>query len=50
MQRKIKRTPVDLTDDEREEIRAAMKVHGIRAMAEFLRFAGLKVAREGARE
>ena len=39
------RTPVPLTDAEREEIRAAMKAEGIRTLADFLRLAALKLAR-----
>jgi hypothetical protein len=40
-----KRTPVPLTESERDEIRAAMKSEGIRSLADFLRFAALKLAR-----
>jgi hypothetical protein len=39
------RVPVPLTAEEREEIKAAMKSEGIRAMADFLRIAALRVAR-----
>jgi hypothetical protein len=42
-----KRVPVPLTDDEREEIRAAMKREGIRAMADYLRIGALEKARKG---
>jgi uncharacterized protein (DUF1778 family) len=40
-----KRIPVHLTDDERTEIEAAMKSEGLRTLADFLRFAALKLAR-----
>lgn len=40
-----KRIPVPLTDAERSEIEAAMKAEGFRALADFLRFAALKLAR-----
>jgi hypothetical protein len=40
-----KRIPVPLNDAERAEILAAMKSEGIRSMAQFLRFAALKLAR-----
>ena len=42
-----KRTPVPLSEDERAEIRAAMKSEGFRNIADFLRFAALKLARSG---
>lgn len=42
-----KRTPVPLTEDDRREIEAAMKRHGISTMGDFLRFAALYVARRG---
>jgi hypothetical protein len=41
------RTPVPLTDDERAEIRAAMKQEGIRSLSDFLRIAALRLARSG---
>jgi len=41
------RVPVPITAQERAEIEVAMKYYGIRAMAEYLRFAGLRVARQG---
>lgn len=39
------RVPVSIDADERAEIEAAMKRHGIRAMADYLRFAALFVAK-----
>lgn len=42
---KLIRTPVPLTDAERAEIRAALQDTGIRSLADFLRFAALKLAR-----
>ena len=45
MATKTTRTPVPLTDAEREELRAAMQDTGIRSLADFLRFAALKLAR-----
>ena len=44
------RVPVPIDADERAEIEAAMKRHGIRAMADYMRFAALAVARKGASE
>jgi hypothetical protein len=44
-----KRTPVPLTEEERSEIRAAMKSEGIRSLSDFLRLAALRLAR-GARQ
>ena len=41
------RVPVPFSADERAEIQAAMKRHGIRAMSDFLRIAGLEKARKG---
>jgi hypothetical protein len=40
-----KRIPVPLTEHERMEIEAAMKAEGFRTLADFLRFAALKLAR-----
>ena len=37
--------PVPLTEAERTEIEAAMQDTGIRTLADFLRFAALKLAR-----
>ena len=41
-----KRTPVALTDQEREEIKTAMKSEGIRTIDAFLRIAALRLARQ----
>lgn len=41
-----KRTPVALSDEDRAAIQAAMARHGIRSIADFLRFAALYVARQ----
>jgi hypothetical protein len=43
-----KRVPVPLTDQEREEIQAAMKSEGIRTLADFMRIAALRLARMSA--
>lgn len=43
---KTKRTPVPLSDGERREIEAAMARLGISVMADYLRYAALKVARD----
>lgn len=40
-----KRIPVPLTDAERTEIEAAMRSEGFRTLADFLRFAALRLAR-----
>ncbi len=45
MAAKTTRTPVPLTDDERAEIRAAMKASGIRSLADYLRISALRFAR-----
>ena len=45
---KTTRTPVPLTDDDKATLKAAARRHGITALGDFLRFAGLKVARESA--
>lgn len=44
---KKKRTPVELTEAERQEVSAAMERDGYRSMAEFFRVAGLEKARKG---
>jgi hypothetical protein len=44
------RVPVPITAEERAEIEAGMKVAGIRAMADFLRVAGLEKARKAKSE
>lgn len=41
-----KRIPVPLTEAERTEIEAAMVAEGFRTLADFLRFAALKLARQ----
>ncbi len=46
MATKDKRTPVLLTDEERAEIRDAMKAEGIRSLSDFLRIAALRLARQ----
>jgi hypothetical protein len=42
-----KRTPVALTESEREELERAMARYGIRSMSDFLRLAALYAARKG---
>ena len=46
MEHKATRVPVGITAEERAEIESAMKREGVRAMADFLRIAGLRWARE----
>ena len=41
------RTPVPLSDQDKEELKAAAKHHGISTLGDYLRFAGLFVARMG---
>ena len=43
---RLTRTPVPLDDDDKAELKAAAKRYGINALGDYLRFAGLKVARE----
>jgi hypothetical protein len=41
------RTPVPLSDHDKEILKAAAKRHGISTLGDYLRFAGLYVARMG---
>jgi len=44
-QDKLKRTPVPLTDEDKATLTAAARRHGISTLGDYLRFAGLYVAR-----
>jgi hypothetical protein len=43
---KTTRTPVPLTDDDKATLKAAARRHGITTLGDYLRFAGLLVARQ----
>jgi hypothetical protein len=47
-QDKLKRTPVPLTDEDKATLTAAARRHGISTLGDYLRFAGLYVARGSA--
>ena len=42
---RITRTPVPLNESDKAELKAAARRHGITALGDYLRFAGLQVAR-----
>lgn len=44
------RTPVPLSDEDKAAMRAGMKRYGITTLADYLRFAGLHLARTGGAE
>jgi predicted GIY-YIG superfamily endonuclease len=50
MPKDTKRSPVPLSDEDKAAMRAGMKRYGITTLADYLRFAGLQLARTGGAE